>query len=103
MKRRKSLQTLTPEAFEEHVLAWIKAAWLGEPAYICRREVRKGRSGSYEIDILIEFEILGGAILRVLVECKRHRRPIQRDVVLALNSKLRELTAHKAILFSTAG
>jgi restriction system protein len=39
----------------------------------------------------------------VLVECKRHSRPVERDDVLALESKLRDVGAHKAMLFSTAG
>ncbi|MCC7385957.1 MAG: restriction endonuclease [Deltaproteobacteria bacterium] len=103
MMRPKDPLTLSPEQFERHVKKWIEASWRGGPMRVVQRAVRKGRSGNYEIDVLVEFEILGGASMRMLVECKRHRRRVQRDVVLALKSKLDELSAHKGMLVSTAG
>ncbi len=39
----------------------------------------------------------------MLVECKRHRDPVKRDLVLALHAKLADVGAHKAMMFSTGG
>jgi len=63
----------------------------------------KGASGEYAFDALAEFEILGGARILVLVECKRHSSPVKREDVLVLEAKLRDTGAHKAMVFSTAG
>ena len=37
----------------------------------------------------------------VLVECKRHRDPIKRDIVQVLHSRIQEVGAHKGIIFAT--
>jgi len=39
----------------------------------------------------------------VLIECKRYNRPVEREVILSLNSKLHDVGAHKAMIFSTSG
>lgn len=44
-----------------------------------------------------------GASFVVLVECKRHTRPVAREDVMVLESKLRDVNAQKGILFSTSG
>ena len=41
--------------------------------------------------------------MTVLVECKRHSRPIERGEIMALHAKLREVGAHKAMIFATCG
>lgn len=61
----------------------------------------KGQDGEYQIDILVEFEVLKANFV-VIVECKRHKSPIKREIVLALNSKLDSLGANKGMLFATA-
>lgn len=58
--------------------------------------------GEYQIDVFAEFEALGTTI-RVLVECKRHKNEIKREVVQLLFDKLRATGSHKAIIFSTSG
>jgi len=47
--------------------------------------------------------VLRGARVLVLVECKRNSRPVEREQVLALESKRVEVGAHKAMIFSTGG
>jgi restriction system protein len=58
--------------------------------------------GRYEIDATVRFRALGVDFL-VLVECKDHVRPIERDVVQVLADRKRTTGAQKAILFSTNG
>lgn len=57
--------------------------------------------GEYQIDIYAEFEVLGESI-KVLVECKRHKGSIKREVVQLLYDKLRATGTHKGMIFSTS-
>lgn len=58
--------------------------------------------GEYIIDVTARFEALGANFL-VVVECKHHKRKVERQDVQVLHSKLQSLGAQKAMLFSTAG
>jgi restriction system protein len=58
--------------------------------------------GQYRIDATIRFSQLGVQFV-VLVECKDHTRPVEREDVQVLADKKRAVGAHKAILFSTNG
>jgi len=71
---------------------------------VSHRRMLEGSGGQYEIDVVAEFEALGGASIIVLVECKYYRRsnPIKRDTVMTLHAKLQDVGAHKGILFSTS-
>lgn len=93
----------TPEQFELEVKGLLDAAGYGLSNY--RSEHRAGRAGvdgEYEIDIEIVFTALE-VELRVLVECKRHKQAVKREVLLELYAKLLSLGAHKGIVFSTSG
>ena len=94
---------VTPEEYEARVCSWLSQA----EDFLCiswiNREVISGRGGDYEIDVLGEMTLLGGALIRILVECKRWRRPVGRDVVLALAMKLQNTSAHKGMIFATSG
>ncbi len=95
---------ITPEQFESQVLGWLKASKDGLRCFnVTHRQMLKGDSGEYEIDVMAEFEVLGGALIKVLVECKRHKNPIKRDVIVILESKIRDTDAHKGMVFSTSG
>ncbi len=61
--------------------------------------------GEYEIDASVEFTILGGASIFVLVECKAKKvgNRVERDEVLAFHSKIVSLKAQKGIFFTTSG
>ncbi len=59
--------------------------------------------GEYEVDAYAEVVLFGGALIKIIVECKRHTRPVARDFVLALHGKIQALGAHKGMLFSTSG
>ncbi|SMO33596.1 restriction endonuclease [Solitalea koreensis] len=62
----------------------------------------KRTDGEYQIDVYAEFELLG-ASFKVLVECKRHKNKIKREVVQLLYDKLRATGAQKGMIFSTSG
>ena len=64
------------------------------------RPVLSGHSGEYEIDITVQFRILGADFL-VLVECKHHRNPMKRADVQVLHDRMRSFSASKGILFSS--
>jgi restriction system protein len=61
----------------------------------------KRNDGEYQIDIFAEFEELGVSF-KILVECKKHRNDIKRDVVQLLFDKIRAIGAHKGIIFATS-
>ena len=95
---------VSPTEYEQQVVAWLRATAGGFTHFqVKHQEKIVGSSGEYAFDAIAEFEVLGGARILVLVECKRHADPVKRDDLLALEAKLRDVGAHKAMLFSTAG
>lgn len=50
----------------------------------------------------MRFKVLGGVQFKTLVECKKHKNPIKRELVQALHQKQQSLGANKAILVSTS-
>ena len=96
---------ITPTAFEELVLDWLrKCGPCQDRQYEAEHlGVMPGAGGDYKIDVLVKLTAFGGAVIIVLVECKHQARPVEREDVLVLESKLRDVGAHKGILFSTSG
>lgn len=93
---------ISPDEFEFHVKAWIKEAAQSPIDFeVSRKEILSGDSGEYEIDVVARFSMFGGAKYTTLIECKKHKNPIKRDIVMVLESKLRDIKAQKAMLFST--
>jgi len=95
---------ITPTEFEIRVLSWLRNfhATLTDFS-VLHSNVVEGDSGDYEIDVHLEFSVFGGAKITVMVECKRHRNPVKRDVIMLLDAKLRDTGAHKGMVFSTSG
>jgi len=58
--------------------------------------------GQYRIDVTARFKQLGVEFF-ILVECKDHARPVEREDVQVLADKKRAAGAHKAIMFATNG
>ena len=95
---------ITPEQFERQVYDWLKASTDGLKSFtIIRSSTLEGDSGEYEIDVMAEFEIFDGALIKVLVECKRYKNPVKRDAIMILESKIRDSDTHKGMMFSTSG
>lgn len=96
---------LTPDEFEvfvkDQLERQVRNAKL-KSFVVSEKERLKGPDGEYEIDIVIRFEILDAEIV-VLVECKRHKNRIKRELVQVLYDKRRSLGAHKCMMFSTSG
>ena len=96
---------VSPDEYERQVKRWLSDVSKAEGREI-RWELRKiveGHGGDYEIDVAAELTLLGGAVVRLLVECKRHLRPVDRDDVLAFAMKIQDTGSHKGLMFSTAG
>ncbi len=95
---------VTPKEYEQQVVAWLRASGSRlEKFEVKHLKHLPGGGGDYEFDAVAEFTILNGACIIVLVECKRHSRPVERDYVLALWAKLLDVNAHKAMIFATCG
>lgn len=102
---REMVASITPLEFEE-----ICYEILNEYAHfeslqdfkIVHDEKLEADDGVYQIDIYAEFTALS-VRFKVICECKRYSRPIEREKVVALADKVRSLGAHKAILLSTSG
>ena len=95
--------TLSPAELELAVKGILDAAGGDLASYQSQHlEPVQAHDGQYVIDVSIRFKALG-ADFRVLVECKHHRRAIERQDVQVLHSKVVATGAHKGMLFSTAG
>ena len=58
--------------------------------------------GQYQIDVYAEFIALS-VKFKVIVECKRCTKPVEREKVVILADKVWSLGAHKGVLISTSG
>lgn len=58
--------------------------------------------GTYQIDVLAEYTALGAKHI-VIIECKKRKGSIKREIVAELYAKIQSLGAHKGILISTSG
>jgi restriction system protein len=95
---------ISPGEFELRVKSWIENAAKSKESFECSTQgIVKGSGGDYKIDVLARMKILGGAEIVVLAECKNQKRAVERDEILILEGKLRDVGAHKGMLFSTAG
>ena len=95
---------VTPEAYEKQVVSWLSSAGARLPKFsVGHLKKVQGNGGEYSIDGWVEFEIFDGAKMSVLVECKRHGRPVERDVVLGVHAKASAVGAQKSMIFSTSG
>jgi restriction system protein len=66
------------------------------------QEMIRTADGAYRIDVTARFSVLDVNFL-VLIECKDHARPVEREDVQILADKLRAAGAQKGMLFSTNG
>lgn len=95
---------ITPEKFESLVVGSLQATnHKLENFVVTHRKNLSGSGGDYEFDAVVEFTVLCGAQLTILVECKRYSRPIERKVITDLYAKMQDVAANKAMVFSTSG
>lgn len=62
-------------------------------------ETLHGPDGSYEFDAVATYRVLGLTHI-LLIEAKRHKNPIKRELVQSLHAKLQSVGAHKALMVS---
>ncbi len=90
--------------FERLVVDHLREASRNQPDFrLEQQEKVRTPDGQYRIDVTVRFSQLDGAQFLVLVECKDHARPVEREDVQVLESKKRAAEASKAMLFSTNG
>ena len=96
---------ITPTEFEKLVLAWLRRCADDANQQIEAEHIGvvQGAGGEYKIDVLVRLTVFGGGVITVLVECKHQVRPIEREDAMVLEAKLRDVGAHKGMLFSTSG
>lgn len=71
---------VTPKEFEEQVVNWLRSGGESPEKFKANHlQHLSGAGGDYEFDAVAEFIILGGAQVIILVECKRHSRPVERE------------------------
>jgi restriction system protein len=103
MTKFKRASEITPEEYELQVKTWLESVGQKLDSFSAiHREVLSSADGEYEIDVVVRFKVLGGIQFKTLVECKKHKNPIKRELVQALHQKQLSLGANKAILVSTS-
>lgn len=94
---------ISPTEFELAVKGILDAAATSLISYQSQHlDALPASDGDYVIDVTARFSALG-ADFCVLVECKHHKRKVERQDVQVLHTKLQSLGAQKAMLFSTSG
>jgi hypothetical protein len=93
---------ITPAEFEGFVKDLFESAGPGIDSYEVRlHDVIAGSDGSYDFDAAVRFSTLGVNFV-IVIEAKRHKNAIKRELVQVLQQKKESVGAHKAILISTA-
>jgi hypothetical protein len=93
---------ITPSEFEQFVVELLESASTSVSALrVTLHDKIHGADGLYDFDATVRFE-LGGMEFLVLVEAKRHKNPIKRELVQVLHAKLRSVGAQKAAMIATA-
>lgn len=96
---------ITPDDFELFCLNTLKACANEEGLsnFDIKHDQRmEVYDGTYQIDVLAEFTALRSKI-KVIVECKKLSRAVDRDKAMLLHGKLQSIGANKGILISTTG
>lgn len=93
---------MTPEEFEKASLEWIKRQGDAYPNGCVEHNVTiPTRNGNYQVDGRIRFYAYG-LPFTIIVECKLYKHSVNREKVVVLLDKVRELGAHKGILVTSA-
>ena len=94
---------ITPTEFEQLIHSYLIGLGQSLTEFKATHDTKIERyDGTYQIDVYVEFEALG-ALIKVLVECKRYKNKVERETVQLLNGKLQSTGAHKGMIFATSG
>ena len=96
---------MSPTDFERYALSILRKQFVGKENvenYTMEHNVHIDTyDGTYQIDGLIKFYLLGAAF-KVLVECKKYKNSVKREQVQALKGKIDSIGAQKGIFISTS-
>lgn len=93
---------ITPAEFEQFAVDLFESVRpLVEGLEVTVHDKIQGADGRYDFDATVRFGF-GGMQFLVLVEAKRHKNPIKRELVQVLHDKLRSVGAQKAAMISTS-
>ena len=93
---------ISPSEFESFIVNLLETAAPGiEDFRVNLHEVIPGVDGSFDFDATLRYRLMGFDFL-VVIEAKRHRNPVKRELVQVLHSKVQSVGANKGIMFSTA-
>ena len=93
---------ISPSEYEDFVKNWLDGELGTLESYESDIRIKEqSHDGEFEIDIKAKFNIAGFDFL-ILVECKRHKNRIKREVAQVLHSKLQSLGANKGVICSTS-
>jgi hypothetical protein len=93
---------INPAEFEQFVFELLDSVRPSVDALkVTLHDKIRGADGLYDFDATVRFG-LGGMRFVVLIEAKRHKNPIKRELVQVLHDKLRSVGAQKAAMIATA-
>lgn len=93
---------LSPHEFEAFVADLLDAITPRPEGYQVTVQDRvKGIDGSYTFDATVRYRVAGLDFL-VIVEAKRYKNPIKRELVQVLLQKVQSVGGHKGVLISTS-
>jgi len=102
---REAESTITPNDFEKLCLELIQNSsnFSSINDVIVQHDVIcKTPDGDYQLDGLIEFTLMN-VRFKVIIECKRYKNKVKRELVAVLHSKMNSIGAQKGIMISTSG
>lgn len=103
MKRFPRPEKITPAEFEAMVKSWFESLSESLDEFsVNHLESIAGADGDFTFDVTVRFQAFGGARFLIVVECKRHKSPIKREIVQILNDKMRSVGAQKGFVIATA-
>lgn len=95
---------ITAADFERLVRDWILKQGGELKSLEVKHDVKvEAYDSTYQIDVLAKFQAFAGAEFTVLIECKKYRGAVERELVQVLHDKVRSVGAHKGMLFTTSG
>lgn len=93
---------ITPAEFEQFVVELLESVNPSvDDLKVILHDKIPGVDGLYDFDATVRFG-LGGMRFIVLIEAKRHKNPIKRELVQVLHDKVRSVGAQKAAMIATA-
>jgi len=96
------IERISPTEFEALVKSWFEGVGhIMESFEVAHLETLSGSDGEYTFDVAVRFKAFHGAQFLVLVECKKHKNPIKREVIQVLHDRLRSVGGHKGFVVAT--